>query len=96
MIILTHTARNNHQTQLSFASERDAKVAAYRMRRSPKTRSVALYYSVLDSAQWPASSNLTTLNEYAEIDKAIAGYHEENVWFKVWNYISEWCRWAWR
>lgn len=54
LIILTHTAkRTGRQTQLSFTSEHEAQVMAYRMRRSPKTRAVALQHSVLSPAQWP-------------------------------------------
>jgi hypothetical protein len=87
MITLAHKSTSNHTTILNYASEHEAQIMAYRMRRSPKTRSVALYHSVLASAQYPAS----------EPELATAGSTKpENAWFKVWNWIGEHCRWAYR
>ncbi len=88
-IILTHIARNNRTTHLSFTSEHEAQLMAWRMKRSPKTKAVELYHSVLP--EWkPNELGFHDKDNPSLIRRSSEA--EPNVWFRVWQWITDKCR----
>lgn len=87
-IILTHVARNNRQRQLTFYDEHEARLMAYRMRHSPKTKAVTISYnSPLASAQWGTDPIRLTHDGTGPRPGALS---------RAWNYLTEHCRWRFR
>ena len=88
--VMIHTARDNRKTPVCFPSLKSAQIAAYRWKRSPKTKLIGQISFVPDgaSAQTIATAwgvnppNLDTICSEAQIQLQT----EQQSWFQVWHY----------